>query len=152
LHLCLQHSLLSWEFRLKCCVYYSPLQVYDMSPQSDPPRLALTVLSEEFNAWRCSSSDHPIVLSVLFLFSNIPLRILFSCNLKIWFSLKNVRGSFTATPTQAWNVFSRLNTEIVGSNPTQGIDVCLRLFCVLSCVYRGLALAWSTVQGVLPTV
>jgi hypothetical protein len=31
------------------------------------------------------------------------------------------------------NVFARLNNGIVGSNPAQGIDVCLRLFC-LCCV------------------
>jgi hypothetical protein len=27
-------------------------------------------------------------------------------------------------------VFARSNTGIVGSNPTQGMDVCLCLFCV----------------------
>jgi hypothetical protein len=32
--------------------------------------------------------------------------------------------------SQAWNIFARLNTGIVGSNPTQGMDVCLRLFSV----------------------
>jgi hypothetical protein len=31
---------------------------------------------------------------------------------------------------KAWNVFARLNTGIVGSNPTRGMDVCRRLFCV----------------------
>jgi hypothetical protein len=35
---------------------------------------------------------------------------------------------------KAWTVFARLNTEIVDSNPTQDMDVCLRLFCV--CVVR----------------
>jgi hypothetical protein len=45
----------------------------------------------------------------------------------------------------------RSNTGIVGSNPTQGIDVCLRLFCV--CVVgSGLATGWSPVQGFLPNV
>jgi hypothetical protein len=32
--------------------------------------------------------------------------------------------------SQAWTVFARSNTGIMGSNPTQGMDVCLRLFCV----------------------
>jgi hypothetical protein len=27
-------------------------------------------------------------------------------------------------------VFSRSNTEVVGSKPTRGMDVCVRLFCV----------------------
>jgi hypothetical protein len=41
-----------------------------------------------------------------------------------------------------------------GSNSTQGMDVCLRLFyvCVVLCVGKGLAPGWSPVQGVLPTV
>jgi hypothetical protein len=42
----------------------------------------------------------------------------------------------------------------VVSNPTQGMDVCVHLFCV--CVVlslgRGLATSWSPVQGVLPSV
>jgi hypothetical protein len=42
----------------------------------------------------------------------------------------------------------------VGSNRTQGMDVCVRLFyvCVVLCVGRGLATGWSLVRGVLPTV
>jgi hypothetical protein len=35
----------------------------------------------------------------------------------------------------------------VGSNPTQGVDDCMRLFCV--CVCNGLAIGWSLIQGVL---
>jgi hypothetical protein len=40
--------------------------------------------------------------------------------------------------SKAWNVFARSNAEIVGSNPTQGMDVCLRLFrvCVVLCRQR----------------
>jgi hypothetical protein len=55
---------------------------------------------------------------------------------------------------KAWTVFARSNAGIVGSNPTRGIDVCVRLFCVcvVLCVGSGLAMGWSPVQGVLPTV
>jgi hypothetical protein len=35
-----------------------------------------------------------------------------------------------ASRSEAWNVFARMNTGIVGSNPTRGMDVCLRLFCL----------------------
>jgi hypothetical protein len=35
-----------------------------------------------------------------------------------------------AARSKAWNVFARLNTGIMGSNPARGMDVCLRLFCV----------------------
>jgi hypothetical protein len=31
---------------------------------------------------------------------------------------------------KALTVFARWNTRIVGSNPTQGMDVCVLLFCV----------------------
>jgi hypothetical protein len=68
--------------------------------------------------------------------------------------------SFTLEPitvaelSNAWTVFVRLNTGIVGSNPTRGMDVCVRLFCV--CVVlrvgSGLATGWSLVQEIQPTV
>jgi hypothetical protein len=35
-----------------------------------------------------------------------------------------------ATLSKARNVFALSNTKIVGSNPTQGMDVCFCLFCV----------------------
>jgi hypothetical protein len=56
--------------------------------------------------------------------------------------------------SKAWHVFARSKAGIVCSNPTQGMDVCLRLFCVCAvvCVGSGLASGWSPVQGVLPTV
>jgi hypothetical protein len=61
-----------------------------------------------------------------------------------------------AARSKAWNVFARLKIGIVGSNPSRGMDVCLRLTAfilfVLPCVSSGLATGWSLVQGVLPTV
>jgi hypothetical protein len=38
----------------------------------------------------------------------------------------------------------------LGSNPTQGMDICLRLFCVFVC--SGLSTGWFPVKGVLSTV
>jgi hypothetical protein len=35
-----------------------------------------------------------------------------------------------AEQTKAWTVFARLNAGIMDSNPTQGMDVCVCLFCV----------------------
>jgi hypothetical protein len=51
-------------------------------------------------------------------------------------------------------VFDRLNAGTVGSNPTQGMDVCVRLFgvCVVLCVGSGISTGSSPVQGVPPTV
>jgi hypothetical protein len=59
-----------------------------------------------------------------------------------------------AARSKPWNVFARSNTGFVGLNPTLGIDVCVRLFCVcvVLCVSTGLAMGWSSVQGIKPTV
>jgi hypothetical protein len=53
-----------------------------------------------------------------------------------------------------WTVLASSNAGIVGSNPTWGINVCVRLLCVclVLCVGSGLAKGWSPVKGVLPTV
>jgi hypothetical protein len=54
-----------------------------------------------------------------------------------------------AARSEAWTVFARLNTGIVGSNPTQSRGVCVRLFYVY---VEALQRADPPVQGVLPTV
>jgi hypothetical protein len=48
-------------------------------------------------------------------------------------------------------VFYRSNTGIVGSNPTRGMDVCVRLFlvCAFLRVGSGFAMCRSPVEGVL---
>jgi hypothetical protein len=55
-----------------------------------------------------------------------------------------------AERSEAWTVFSRSNSGIVVSNPTQGMSRYLRLFCVcvVLCVGIGLAMGWSLDQGV----
>jgi hypothetical protein len=65
-----------------------------------------------------------------------------------------VKLIIAAARSEAWAVFARSNARIVGSNPTQGMHVCVRLFgvCVVLCVRRGLARGWSPVHGVLPIV
>jgi hypothetical protein len=35
-----------------------------------------------------------------------------------------------AARSEAWNIFARSSTGIMGSHPARGMDVCLRLFCV----------------------
>jgi hypothetical protein len=85
--------------------------------------------------------------------------------LKMYIALRVVIGWFyaiygrhipitVAARSKAWTVFARSNAGIVGSNPNQGMDVCVRLFCVwfVLCVGSGLAKGWSPVQGVLPIV
>jgi hypothetical protein len=59
-----------------------------------------------------------------------------------------------ATRSKTRTVFARSNTGVVCSNPTRGMDVCVRLFpvYVVLCIGRGLATCWSPVEAVLPTV
>jgi hypothetical protein len=59
-----------------------------------------------------------------------------------------------AARSKTWTVFARPYAGIAGTNPTQVMDICVRLFyvCVVLCVGSGLATSWSPVQGVLPTV
>jgi hypothetical protein len=42
----------------------------------------------------------------------------------------------------------------MGSNPTQSMDVSVRLFCVcvVLCVGSGIATGWSPIKRILPTV
>jgi hypothetical protein len=59
-----------------------------------------------------------------------------------------------AARSEAWTVFARSNTGVVGSSLTWGMDACVRLFCVcvILGVGSGLTTSWSPVQEVLPTV
>jgi hypothetical protein len=50
--------------------------------------------------------------------------------LVLWIHLIDIEGT---AQSEAWTVFARSYTEIVGSNPTGGMDVCVR-FCVVLCV------------------
>jgi hypothetical protein len=63
-----------------------------------------------------------------------------------------------AQGSKAWIVFARADAVIVGSNPTQGMDVsyvshmCLFWVCALLYLGRGLATSWSLDQGILTIV
>jgi hypothetical protein len=46
------------------------------------------------------------------------------------FLLSNLRPNTVAVRPKARTVFALSNTEIVGSNPNGGMDVCVSLFCV----------------------
>jgi hypothetical protein len=48
----------------------------------------------------------------------------------------SIKPVTVASRSEAWNVFARSNAGIVGSNPTQGMDVCVWVYFVfmLSCV------------------
>jgi hypothetical protein len=68
----------------------------------------------------------------------------------------NEKPVTVAERSKPCTVFARSEAVIVGSNPTQGMDVwCVWAFfcvCVVLCSGSGLATSWSPVQGVLPSV
>jgi hypothetical protein len=39
--------------------------------------------------------------------------------------------------SESWTVFARSNTGVVGSNPTQDMDACVRLLCVCAIMCVG---------------
>jgi hypothetical protein len=59
-----------------------------------------------------------------------------------------------AARSEAWTVFARSDAGIVRSNPTQGMNICVNLFCLYVGLYvgSGFVMGWSPVQGVLLTV
>jgi hypothetical protein len=59
----------------------------------------------------------------------------------IYFTIRSTLPITVAAWSKAWTVFARSKDGIVGSNPTQGMDV--RIVCVYSlcCVGRGFATA-----------
>jgi hypothetical protein len=75
----------------------------------------------------------------------LPMEVL------LFFLPIHISPTAVAVRSKAWIAFTRSN---VGSNPTQGMDVCVRLLCVcvVLCVGSGLAKGWSPVQKVLPAV
>jgi hypothetical protein len=61
--------------------------------------------------------------------SHIPNRTVSLCVCTHTFLITD--GSVTvAAPSKTWNIFACSNAGIVDSNPTQAMDICLRLFCV----------------------
>jgi hypothetical protein len=74
----------------------------------------------------------------------------------LFFSPSSYMPVTVAEWSKAWTVLARLDAGIVGSNRTRVMDVYVYVYVycmfVLFCVGRGLAMSWSLVQGVLPTV
>jgi hypothetical protein len=98
---------------------------------------------------------------------NISREIDCKCELSMWQEVKHLKLNllqviYTNSPvtvaerSKACTVFARSEAGIVGSNPSQSMDVwCVCEFfcvCVVMCSGRGFATAWSPVQGALPSV
>jgi hypothetical protein len=68
---------------------------------------------------------------IYFVVSPIKVVFLISIHNDIFNLINAIYSPLTvAARSKVWNVFDRLNTGIVGSNPARGMDVCLSLFCV----------------------
>jgi hypothetical protein len=69
-------------------------------------------------------------------------------------AMEFLSATFSGADHSGREVFARSNAGIVGSNPTQGMNVYVCLFCVRVVIFvgRGFAMGWSLVQRVLPTV
>jgi hypothetical protein len=67
-----------------------------------------------------------------------------------------IRPVTVAERSKVCTVFARSEAGIVGSNPTQDLNVCYEYVFILClcylCLGRGLATSRSIVQGILPSV
>jgi hypothetical protein len=100
--------------------------------------LALTdsaPINQLINQWSLAMSIFVPVLSLKILFTNQFLSPFIDCC--YYFTVTSYLPVTVAARSncKAWTVIAHSNTGIVGSNPTYGIDVCLRLFgvCVFLC-------------------
>jgi hypothetical protein len=64
--------------------------------------------------------------------TDVPYIIYFSRNSRYIVIFKFHSPIVVAARSKARTVFARSNTEIVGSNPTRGMDVCVCSVCVYS--------------------
>jgi hypothetical protein len=47
-----------------------------------------------------------------------------------WWCYMYLKPITVAARSEVWTVFVCSNTGVLGSNPTRGMDACVRLFCV----------------------
>jgi hypothetical protein len=102
--------------------------------------------------YKCKKSMYSSFEHIYFLF--VILNLLLASKFINCICKSTLVPIIAAAQSKEWNIFARSNTGIMGSNPTRGMDVGVRLFCicVVLCVGSGLATGWSPVQEVLPTV
>jgi hypothetical protein len=114
------------------------------------PRICIEVLSS-FQAEITTSTYQYTVLCFESKFRGVTEK---TVNSKIAQSYITKLPITVAARSKAWTVFVRSNTGLVGSDPTRGMDVCLRLFYVyfVLCVGSGLVTGLSPVQGFLVRV
>jgi hypothetical protein len=152
----------TWENNLKLNLH----ETRGLSPRMSDISWKLTDVSEEHIAsnimaiwpWRWKRNFPPkrrLIFDELrgFISQKIGLFITTAVRTKNHISWRKAYG-VPITVTARFKASTAFNTDIVGSNPTGGMDVYAHSFCVslVQCVGSSLATGWSTVQGVLPTV
>jgi hypothetical protein len=72
----------------------------------------------------------------------LPYKLFRDYNFSLYRSIMRIT---VAARSNVWTVFALSSTGIVGSNPTRGLDVYVRLFCVrvVLCVGSGFVRGWS---------
>jgi hypothetical protein len=112
------------------------------------PQSCIIQFLHQYNNFRLLSFHKRTLLWRL---SGCTLRTLIK---RIFHTFKVPEPITVAVRSKAWTLLAGLNTGVLGSNPTRGMDVYVRLscVCVILCVGRGLAMGWSPVQGVLQAV
>jgi hypothetical protein len=86
---------------------------------------------------------------------NNPSVVMYVSSQKWWQQYPILEGMLESVlQCPSTTVFARSNSEVVRSNSTRGMVVCVSLFCVcvVLCVGKGLATGWSPVKGVLSSL
>jgi hypothetical protein len=94
-------------------------------------------------------------ICTLYLTFRFVWRFYFVTHCYLYFTIRLILNGRSQWPRGLRHeLFARSDTGIVGSNPTQGMDVCVCVYsvCVVLCVGSGLATGLSLVQEVLPSV
>jgi hypothetical protein len=105
--------------------------------------LSLFETSEEWKYYNADLFTFPGDRALCSTVSYFSLRLVYDISLWRFMYLSPIRVS---ARSKAWSVFPRSKTGLVGSNPTRGMDVCLRLFCVCVVLCAGSGLA----TGLIP--
>jgi hypothetical protein len=111
----------------------------DLSSERAPHKNKIVTVTQVINIWSWAPDGCfiPRQTGRLTVGRNVRLRLSNVYNTVSFYSF--IRPITMASQSKARTVFARSNAGIMGSNPTQDMDVCVRLFCVLvlPCVGSG---------------
>jgi hypothetical protein len=135
-----------WHVQQDSACSFSVHQDSDISTQGTAPVYVIDMIEEQINREDADTCYFGVRTRV-WIMNEVRLLLLSHV-------LMLVLRQLVCGRPMAWTVFAHSNTGIMCSNPTRGMDVCVRLFCVcvVLCLGSGLVTGSSLVQGVLRTV